>query len=258
MSLPSVTGEPDRARQQQHSFPVAPDETPKTSPTLLAFLRKKGPEPSWAKVSLSHPSREFPTHSCAAPPFAGTSAAGQTGWQRRCLMSPSWCSHQSPPHPAGKGHWDTQPGSLSRAGELLHQPGLLPVPTPPRLLRLGRTQGLSLWDESMQSLALPCQHQPDLISIRAPSAPAASAAAQGSHARLRPPLPPPSTHKHSHRGAQSTQHIPAPASKGTSSRTHQVDEGAPRVPKLQQRRESMSRPREPHPEGYQPEPPCSV
>lgn len=114
----------------------------------------------------------------------------------------------------------------------------------PTLLRLGRTQGLSLQDESTQSLALPCQHQPGLVSTRAPSAPAASGTAQGSHSRLVPPLPPPSrkppsTHKCSHRGARSKEHT---ASKGTSSRTHQVDEGSPRVPKLRQRRESVSRP----------------
>lgn len=171
-----------------------------------------------------HPSRELPTHSCAAPPSAGTSAAGRTGWQRRCPMSPSWCSHQSPPHPAGKGHWDTQPGSLSRAGELQHQPGVLPVCPPlPRLLRLGRTQGLSLWDESMQ-------HQPDFISIRAPSAPAASATAQGSHARLSPPLPPPSTHKHSQEGhrAHSTS-LPRPA-RGQAAGLTRLTRGPPEFP----------------------------
>lgn len=80
------------------------------------------------------PSREVPTHSCGAPPSAGTSSACRRGWQRRCPTSPSWCSHQSPLHPAGKGHWATQPGSLWRAGELLHQacaptPSQAAVPT---------------------------------------------------------------------------------------------------------------------------------
>lgn len=187
------------------------------------------PEPSSLILVPQPPSREVPTHSCAAPPSAGICAGGRRGWQRRCPTSPSWCSPQSPRHPAGKGHWATQPGSLWRAGQRLHQPGV-PVPCP-TLPRLGRTQGLSLWDENKQSLPLPHQHLPGLISTRAPPAPASSDTAQGSHARLIPPLPPgslPPTHKHSHRGAQH---------KRTHGSTHQVDEGAPRVPKLRQRRE---------------------
>lgn len=194
----------NRARQQQHSFPVAPDETPKTSPALLPFSGRRVQSPESPSLILlpQSPSREVPTHSCAAPPSAGISAAGLRGWQRRCPTSPSWCSHQSPRHPAGKGHWDPRDPSTDPAWitvesrgttALTWGPASVPTPSqaavPGSCLTLPR---LSLQDESMQALALTCQHQPNLLSTKAPSAPAASDTAQGSHARLSPPLPPPS------------------------------------------------------------------
>lgn len=223
---------------------------PKISPALPAFLRKKGPESSCAKVSLSHPPPPAPEqggpHSllrCSS--FCRNFLSLSEGMAKEMpdvtfmvftpITSPS-CRERALGYPA----WITvkSRGATAPAWGLACAP-TLPQAAVPALLRLGRIQGLSLQDESMQPLALPCQHQPDLISTRAPSAAAASDTAQGSHARLSPPpsRKHSSTHKHSHKEASSKRHtsLPQPA-RATSSRTHQVDEGAPRVPKLWQRK----------------------